>query len=124
MTPESEQKLRDASPMLFGDLPYFECADGWTNILLRLASRVNGYQQTGRLAEPVQAVQVKEKFGHLRVYVTPSSDLVESAIANAHDESRSTCEFCGAAGELRRIGGWLTTRCEPHYEEARNRRLF
>ena len=124
MTPESEQKLRDASPMLFGELPYFECGDGWTDILLRLASRVNGYQQTGRLPHPVRAVQIKEKFGHLRVYVTPSGDLVESAIANALEESRSTCEFCGAPGELRRIGGWLTTRCDTHYEEARNRRPF
>jgi len=62
-------------------------------------------------------VQIKEKFGGLRIYVN-SSDLMEEdykkvmkIIRNAEDKSYKTCETCGKEGRLRRKG-WMTVECD------------
>ncbi len=65
--------------------------------------------------------QVKEKFGGLRYYFTPSfvpknepqryssmRYLVELAEALA----ARTCAACGRDGEVRNLGGWIVPRCD------------
>ncbi len=107
--------------MFFGNIVYVECGQGWFDILLRLANRIETYQQAGRISEPVEAVQVKEKFGGLRVYISPYNGLVDSLVTEAHEASWSVCESCGESGELRRLGSWLLTRCDTHLQADRSR---
>lgn len=60
-----------------------------------------------------QAVQVKEKFGTLRVYMDGCNEAVSAYITFAEALSGSTCEKCGAPG--RRQGrGWIRTLCDTH----------
>lgn len=60
-------------------------------------------------------VQVKEKFGGLRFYVSgidypsPAYDL----IAAAERESYTICELCGAPPRPQTGGGWIQTLCAP-----------
>jgi hypothetical protein len=94
----------------------FACGDGWFGIIDRLAMK---------LAEDpyLVAVQVKEKLAELRFYVdrvdgAPAPDPVlakrlEAERAVACEESRRTCEFCGAPGELEETSRhWFFARCK------------
>jgi hypothetical protein len=66
---------------------------------------------------PVRAVQVKEKFGTLRVHVTEDESLseetrtfVDAAVREAERASSITCEECGSPGSMVR-GAWWQTLC-------------
>lgn len=58
-----------------------------------------------------KAVQVKEKFGQLRLYMNYYVKEIEELITEAEVKSGKTCEDCGTPGELRE-GGWLVTLCD------------
>jgi hypothetical protein len=88
--------------MAFG----FACGDGWFGILDELSAKL---EKLG-----VVAAQVKEKFGTLRFYTEPmASEVADEAwelIDAAEEQSKVTCELCGAPGTLRG-GWWLQTLC-------------
>lgn len=88
------------SLMAFG----IECGDGWYNILDELFSELNKHD--------VQLMQVKEKFGGLRVYLNGGSDEVYNLIDKAEEKSFKTCESCGNPGKNQEINYWLYTVCE------------
>ncbi|UCN12922.1 MULTISPECIES: hypothetical protein [Mycobacterium avium complex (MAC)] len=64
--------------------------------------------------------QVKEKFGTLRYYCGPSSDMHSThlreqfsvIVREAEAASARTCERCSAAGSLRDRRHWLKTLCD------------
>jgi len=82
--------------------------DGWFNLLLEASIELEKFD--------VQAVQVKEKFGTLRLYIAgPDSrdERVQAIIRRAEERSCVECETCGAAGK--RVGyGYTQTLCEAH----------
>jgi hypothetical protein len=61
----------------------------------------------------VVALQVKEKYGALRFYISGGDDYVEGVVSLAESLSEDTCEICGSPGE-RNDAGWIMTRCEHH----------
>lgn len=63
-----------------------------------------------------RALQVKEKFGGLRFYMTSADDQIYDLIRKAEEESYSTCEYCGSNGELRDTR-WRRTLCDDCYSE-------
>ena len=59
--------------------------------------------------------QAKQKFGWLRVYIQKSDPAVDLLIQAAEVRSRTICELCGEAGELRiSPTGWHRTLCDTH----------
>jgi hypothetical protein len=61
-------------------------------------------------------VQVKEKFGTLRFYVSGATEAQYNYISFAESMSGVTCETCGGPGK--RLGhGWVYTSCEVHAKE-------
>lgn len=60
----------------------------------------------------VQVVQIKEKFGRLRVYLARSNRAASELIDAANRASASICEGCGCDSMIRNRGGWLTTMCD------------
>lgn len=60
-------------------------------------------------------VQIKQKFGTLRMYYDGGNETVKSVVSMAEDLSSTTCESCGNVGKLYRIG-WHRTLC-PHHAE-------
>ena len=61
----------------------------------------------------VKIIQVKEKFGGLRIYTDYLNDDFDKIIQNVSEKSFTICETCGAAGNLR-DGSWYRTLCETH----------
>lgn len=63
-------------------------------------------------------VQVKEKFGGLRVYYDRGTPEFHDLVDALEVDSFSTCELCGASGETSSWGGyWYLTLCPAHGEE-------
>ena len=68
--------------------------------------------------------QIKEKFGTLRLYVSvdridadgvnPNPTALRSLVDAAVAASEVTCYVCGAPGEMRKLGAWVTVRCDAH----------
>jgi hypothetical protein len=59
-----------------------------------------------------EILQVKEKFGGLRIYVNHADDAIRQRIEAAEQESFHTCEICGQPGKLREDA--LMTLCDEH----------
>ena len=95
----------------------FQCGDGWFGILWRLCVDLEPMvmeleKETG---ERFQVLQVKEKLGTLRFYVTHHTAAIDGRIAEAQLESSRMCEVCGQPGRTR-SGGWIQTLCDEHAE--------
>ena len=96
----------------------FECGEGWTDIFDRLfTDLVTVLPVDGAFA----IVQVKEKFGGLRVYhhaeptlPTTTRWAVYRLIALAEARSFHTCERCGRSGLLWNRGVFFFTACDQH----------
>jgi hypothetical protein len=85
----------------------FACGEGWYNILDKAFSKLM------LLENKPTIVQVKEKFGTLRIYMDNSSDEAYKIVSEAEKESEVTCEICGKPGTTN-DHGWLSTLCNDH----------
>lgn len=129
MSPELDVELCRICPKLYadrqGDMQStlmcfgFEIGDGWFPLVRTLSERleaeISGLPENKR--HKYRAVQVKQKFGALRFYMTRSTDEMQDLIDAAEEESASVCETCGAPGKVSR-GPWLMTYCPIHQAEA------
>ncbi len=106
MNQESTSKLRDEHPLLYANMLAFDCEDGWLGLLQELSDKVEAINQ--KEETPIVAVQVKEKFGGLRFYVSQHDVEAARAISDAQAKSYAVCETCGSAGSLRKEGWWKT----------------
>jgi len=87
-----------------------ECGAGWNSLIDPL---IKLCEERG-----ITILQIKEKFGGLRFYVSavPSqrvgapADILE-AIEKAEDASVTICEMCGEPGKVRG-GAWIKTLCD------------
>lgn len=82
---------------------------GWVPLVMRLWDWL---EQTDPQAH---VVQVKEKFGGLRVYIDFSKHLPPGGHKPRYDieaESFRTCEWCGRPGEPRYDRHWIKTLCD------------
>jgi hypothetical protein len=124
MRKDLEQKLVDRWPQWFdigGDASHtampqgFIHDDGWFQILWQLCTdlellvgefeRETGYR--------FEVLQVKEKFGGLRLHVNQANDAIRQRLEAAEQESFHTCEVCGQPGKLREER-WIKTLCDGH----------
>lgn len=87
----------------------FDCGDGWEPLLREMSEKLEPICQA---IPTLKAVQVKEKLGTLRVYMTGYNDEIDAVIHEAVCKSKVTCEECGAQeATLRNNGGWYRTLC-------------
>lgn len=123
MRAELERSLIEKYPSLFKDrdrpltdsLMCFgcECGDGWFNLLDRTCAKL-----FKACSPSYRLMQVKEKYGALRIYGLSDNDETLNICDRAEEESRTICEICGKPGKI--IGGaWLVCRCEEHEQEER-----
>lgn len=105
----------------------FECGDGWYSIIWNLSEEIEKILKDEDIPQQAklelqdsgfEIIQVKEKFGTLRVYTNWSTSKIEDAIIRAEEESSVTCEICGEKGTLR-TDGWLSTMCDSCYNKER-----
>jgi hypothetical protein len=121
MTPELEAKLVERFPALFVGHTYplteslmafgCECGDGWYAIIENaceaIAKRCEEQEING-----FAFVQIKEKFGTLRMYANGEDEYISEVIARAESQSGETCERCSDAGTRNTEGYWISTLCE------------
>ena len=127
MKQELFDKLKIKFPQTFKELSYIECDDGWFNIIYSLANTIEiGLGDLDpEMSEQMYAIQIKQKFGTLRVYMSHSDHYIDGAIRMAEYMSAKTCETCGAKSEgTKSMGGWISVKCTRCYnKEMKARRL-
>lgn len=121
MTPELDEALVRDFPLLYRDrhasmattcMCWGFPGDGWEPIIRRLSEKLEPLLAAMSEDERPTAMQVKEKFGTLRFYMTGGeTEEMNALIQAAEDESASTCETCGAPG-TQRGKSWLFTACD------------
>ena len=99
--------------MIFG----FCCGKGWFGLIYELSQQIEtiavDMKNRGCPEDELPiVVQVKEKFGGLRVYMCNQNDDISLLIEQAEAKSHRVCERCGQAGETYSDDGWYRTECE------------
>ena len=124
MTRDKEKILYEKYPDLFRDKdkPPQEtcmcwgcaCGNGWFDILDKLCEKISKLDKD----EDFRFLQIKEKFGGLRVYVINGNEKIFGLISDAEDESLETCEHCGTKENVdQRNNGWIYTLCNNCYHK-------
>lgn len=90
------------------------CGTGWADVIRRCHDELF-------LKDPNYKIsQIKEKFGSMRFYFTPSNmELYRemgSIVLKYEIESENTCDICGDEGYIRKDGGIYRARCDQHEE--------
>lgn len=94
---------------------------GWVSILKEVLEE---FAEIQKRDESLRIVQVKEKFGGLRIYTISSEEVydeVHVVIRNAEQKASKTCEDCGSIENVEeRTSGWIRTLCENCESGRRN----
>jgi len=116
MRKDLEKQLYNKYPEFFKqkDLPAsetcmslgIETGSGWFYLIDELVGKII------KLDPKVEATQVKEKFGLLRIYTTATKHEVWDLIDKYQKKSAKVCEECGSKGKHRKPGGWFLTLCD------------
>jgi len=89
--------------------------DGWFDLIWELSSKLEPIIQKFIKDNPdsdyPKAVQVKEKFGGLKLYMSFYIEKMYKLISETEKQSLKTCEFCGKPGESR-SSRWIRTLCD------------
>ena len=133
MRKELQDILYNKYPTLFRqkDLPMTQTAmcwgidtdDGWFGILDEMCAKISEYEalkreELGDAHENIEFVQVKEKFGALRVYAHSADSVVYEIIGEAREKSVKTCSVCGGDKAKNMVlRGWYYTFCDPCRED-------
>lgn len=98
----------------YPEIPY-ECGAGWEDLVDDTLDRVFDTDPD------VEILQVKEKFGTLRIYYqtvsehgTPTAMLIGTMIRDAEKRSQTICEVCGLPGRLMARNHWYFVACSKH----------
>lgn len=84
---------------------------GWEHLVRRVYNAKIG------MGVSLGIIQVKEKYGGLRIYTEYYMKEIEDVIREVGEESFTVCEECGNTGTLVKRNGWYRTRCETHMGE-------
>ena len=115
MSPELEEKLYGDFRSLFANRKYphspmaFGCehGDGWYGILREACEKIDAH----KCEQPFLFVQVKEKWGTLRLYYSGGDEYTSRVIKEAETKSGKACEGCGQPGTANK-SGWISTLCD------------
>ena len=99
--------------MVFG----FEIGEGWMSLVIELLDKIQHLVDNNPEYSGLQVIQVKEKYGSLRVYLNYYYKEIEDIIDEYEEKSCYICEVCGEKGEIRNINNWYTALCDKHYAE-------
>jgi hypothetical protein len=93
-----------------------EVGRGWLPLIDQALTRIGAeVQRMGEVERRFALLQIKEKYGELRVYKRGANERIKQIIGETVELSRRTCEECGAYGLLYAFGGyvqWFWTLCD------------
>jgi hypothetical protein len=115
MKQELIDRLKYQFPHVFSNEEVsIDISNGWYELLYGLSQLIETeitYSVPEEVRDDIYAIQIKEKFGILRVYLNHETPYISGVIAMAEYMSQSICEHCSLPGKLRQ-GGWLRTLCD------------
>lgn len=88
------------------------CQDGWYELIYDTLKKIYN------LSKGIAIIQIKEKFGALRIYiknVDPENENYEKIldiIDLTETKSKTICENCGKPATIMNYHGWLKTVCD------------
>ena len=98
----------------------FECSDGWEPSIRKAAEKLEVLIRAANENDPhtdnfvyCKTIQLKEKFGTGRWYLSGGTDEMDNIVAEWEDATHTICETCGQPGKLRGHG-WYYTACWDH----------
>ena len=100
--------------------------EGWDEIIISLSSKINEHVKNWSKNEQPKILQIKEKFGELRFYISTTDNYISELIKEAEDEANQTCEFCGSKENIqqfqkgKRKYGWIKKLCDKCGNEWEN----
>jgi hypothetical protein len=94
-----------------------ECDKGWYDIIKPLFNYIEEYNKENPDNE-IKVLQVKEKFGELRFYVSHGDETLYKMIDKAENESLKTCEHCGSKENVIHTDRWIWTVCKNCLKES------
>lgn len=113
-------ELMDDFADLFGSAPHspretlmafgFSCGPGWLPLIQGCLANLRLIVEEDGLKD-LRVIQVKEKYGQLRIYTNKGNDRVWDLLLRAEAASGQICERCGGPSQVAWKGGWLTTLC-------------
>lgn len=123
MSPEREEMLCKPNLSLFPNAMIidgryfwgFECSDGWFDLLNNGLSLVSAWCDITPACPQVTVLEVKEKFGGLRIYYEGGDDFVKGVFNFAETMSVNICAICGSRVGNRRMH-YHHPRCDEHYD--------
>lgn len=86
---------------------------GWTSLILVVFDTK---------PDTIKIVQVKEKFGSLRIYHDPYNQKFQKIISGMEMASGSICEWCGKVGSSDTLNYWIKTLCDDCKKKRRGYR--
>ena len=117
MTTITRQEIEDSCTILYRHFGAFECNDGWLPMIhklsLRLEQIITEEMKTATEDQELPYIlQIKEKFGGLRFYISSGTDQMIKLIDKAEEDSFDICENCGSTDNVKTEGkGWIKTLC-------------
>lgn len=97
---------------LFG----IECGKGWKSLYQPILDKVEEINRK-EPDNPIQVLQVKEKFGQLMVYLDRYTNGLFDMCMEASEKSNHVCEECGKPSESRMDKGWIYQLCDKCYDK-------
>ena len=94
-----------------------EHSDGWYGIIRALCKSISSHIKHSKEPIDFKFLQVKEKFGTLRVYTQGGDEFIRGAVRMAEEMSVATCEVTGSPGQMCRKGHWLRTLSREQAEK-------
>ena len=86
---------------------------GWASLIDRFYGHV---EDNPRIYKDVNVLQVKEKFGTLRIYFSGGDAFLDGIECTLGWWSGTICETCGALGQINTWRGWDKTQCKDHWD--------
>lgn len=131
MHPDLTNYLTNRFPDIFATIKCFPCGDGWFYIIHDLCGCIESHERALKLTYdrrkkslegsdarpdplpcPVEASDVKEKWGSLCFYTSGGTNYIDGAIDLAERLSERICERCGSAAKTRPDRSWVATLCD------------
>ena len=89
-----------------------ECGEGWYSLIKPIIDYIEEYNKDKSDDDKIVIMQIKEKFGGLRIYTNFHTGKLYDMINHAEDESYHVCEMCGSREDMGQTRGWITSICK------------
>lgn len=97
----TKEYIENKYPEMFKECFDFSIGDGWLPLILSFCVAYKGEE----------ILQIKSKFGSLRLYLKHYSNEAQVFISGLEGASYYICEDCGRPSEVK-TSGWIKTMCK------------